>query len=324
RQFRRARYCWTRFSPASRWCHRYPCSHRCPWDPWDRAPAGSSRIALPNRSVRECLAAQRCSRRATSPNSETKCRCSFCRARIFHKESAPSGMAVVLWRRADCKSRCAASRHRASGSSLLFSQTAWKDPAALSFAPAHLPRPEELPLPRTGSLFSESFQGPSSSNSLPDSRRQRIVARISHHSIRLYQAAKEVRRLEQRSGVNHRGGWLWRALLGGLIISVVLRFKVALSRYERSLFPNFGQLFEPLPPSSPLFPFARDPQEAFLSVVLENRSEKAITAWPYQRPTLSFGPRICQRLFAAREPENRWSRHGRGGSSSPREPPCAT
>jgi hypothetical protein len=57
---------------------------------------------------------------------------------------------------------------------------------------------------------------------------------------------------------------------------------VVLDRYEMEAFPAFAPLFEIPTASSPLRHFARDPEEASISVVLENRSGKAITAWRYQ------------------------------------------
>ena len=56
---------------------------------------------------------------------------------------------------------------------------------------------------------------------------------------------------------------------------------VVLHRYEKSLFPEFATLFETPPPSFPLRHFARDPQEASLALILENRSENPITAWRF-------------------------------------------
>jgi hypothetical protein len=57
---------------------------------------------------------------------------------------------------------------------------------------------------------------------------------------------------------------------------------VVLNRYEKALFPEFAPLFETPVASSPLRHFARDPQEASVAVILENRSEKPITAWRFQ------------------------------------------
>ena len=65
---------------------------------------------------------------------------------------------------------------------------------------------------------------------------------------------------------------------------------VILNRYEKSLFPDFDQLFES--PSSPMRHLARDPEEASVAIVFENRSEKPITAWRYQwQGTDVFGHR---------------------------------
>lgn len=52
---------------------------------------------------------------------------------------------------------------------------------------------------------------------------------------------------------------------------------VVLTRYEEAAFPTFSQLFEPPSASSPLRHLARDREEAPSAIVLENRSEKAIT-----------------------------------------------
>jgi hypothetical protein len=60
---------------------------------------------------------------------------------------------------------------------------------------------------------------------------------------------------------------------------------VVLHRYDSATFPAFAPLFEAMAESSPLRHFARDPDEAMISIVLENRSEKAITAWRYQWAT---------------------------------------
>lgn len=57
---------------------------------------------------------------------------------------------------------------------------------------------------------------------------------------------------------------------------------VVINRYEKSLFPIFDELFENPSPSSPVFHITRDPQEAAVAVVLENRADKAITAWRFR------------------------------------------
>jgi hypothetical protein len=57
---------------------------------------------------------------------------------------------------------------------------------------------------------------------------------------------------------------------------------VILSAYDGGAFPKFACLFEPPPPSSALRLLARPPEEAPASVVLENRSAKAITALRYR------------------------------------------
>jgi hypothetical protein len=89
-------------------------------------------------------------------------------------------------------------------------------------------------------------------------------------------------------------------LVVGLIIPIMLHFNilpspspaVVISRYEKGAFPQFDPLFEDSSVSSPLHHLARDPQEASASVVLENRSEKPITAWRYRWQTLDvFGKR---------------------------------
>jgi hypothetical protein len=54
--------------------------------------------------------------------------------------------------------------------------------------------------------------------------------------------------------------------------------QVVVSPYDEALFPRFKQIFEPQPEDSPLRYFARDRGEIPVTVVLENRSEKAITA----------------------------------------------
>lgn len=85
------------------------------------------------------------------------------------------------------------------------------------------------------------------------------------------------------------------ALIVGLIIPVMLQLnilpspspEVVVSRYEKGAFPRFEPLFETPSVSSPLHHLARDPQEASISVVLENRSEKPITAWRYRWETLN-------------------------------------
>ncbi len=55
-----------------------------------------------------------------------------------------------------------------------------------------------------------------------------------------------------------------------------------LARYEAAAYPKFSQLFRVPSESSPLRHLARDPEEAKTAVVLENRSEKAITALRYR------------------------------------------
>ena len=84
------------------------------------------------------------------------------------------------------------------------------------------------------------------------------------------------------------------ALFLGLIIPAMLQLNilpspspaVVIRRYEKGAFPRFEPLFETPSVSSPLHHLAREPQEASASVVLENRSEKPITAWRYRWQTL--------------------------------------
>ena len=56
---------------------------------------------------------------------------------------------------------------------------------------------------------------------------------------------------------------------------------VALRRYEKCLCPVFDQLFETPSPSSPVRHLARDRQEASFALILENQSEKPISAWSF-------------------------------------------
>ena len=57
---------------------------------------------------------------------------------------------------------------------------------------------------------------------------------------------------------------------------------VVITPFDEALCPEFKQIFEPQPESSPLRYFARDPAEIPLTLVLENRSEKAITGLSYR------------------------------------------
>jgi hypothetical protein len=57
---------------------------------------------------------------------------------------------------------------------------------------------------------------------------------------------------------------------------------VVLHHYDAAAFPVFAALFETIADSSPLRHLAHDPQDASISIVVENRSDKAITAWRYQ------------------------------------------
>jgi hypothetical protein len=74
------------------------------------------------------------------------------------------------------------------------------------------------------------------------------------------------------------------ALLVELIITIVLRLNISpsptpaviLNRYEKSLLPDFDQLFETPSPASLMCHLAREPEEASVAIVFENRSEKPI------------------------------------------------
>jgi len=57
---------------------------------------------------------------------------------------------------------------------------------------------------------------------------------------------------------------------------------VVVAQYDELAFSKFRPLFEDPPESSPWHQLALDPKEAPLAVVLENRSEKAITALRYR------------------------------------------
>jgi len=57
---------------------------------------------------------------------------------------------------------------------------------------------------------------------------------------------------------------------------------VVVTPFDGALFPKFKLVFEPQPDGSPLHHFARDPAELPLTIVLENRSEKAITGLSYR------------------------------------------
>jgi hypothetical protein len=57
---------------------------------------------------------------------------------------------------------------------------------------------------------------------------------------------------------------------------------ILINRFDKSLLPAFGKLFDIPSPSSPLFHLARPPQDAAVAVVLENRADKAITAWRFR------------------------------------------
>jgi hypothetical protein len=57
---------------------------------------------------------------------------------------------------------------------------------------------------------------------------------------------------------------------------------VAVTLFDEALHPEFKPIFAPQPESSSLRYFARDPAEIPLTLVLENRSKKAITALSYR------------------------------------------
>jgi hypothetical protein len=57
---------------------------------------------------------------------------------------------------------------------------------------------------------------------------------------------------------------------------------IVLHHYEKDLFPVFNHLFAVPSPSPPLQHFARDPQEALVAVILENQSDKPVTAWRFR------------------------------------------
>jgi hypothetical protein len=58
--------------------------------------------------------------------------------------------------------------------------------------------------------------------------------------------------------------------------------QVAITLFDEVLFPRFKPIFLPQPEDSPLRYFVRDPAEIPLTLVLENRSEKAITGLRYR------------------------------------------
>lgn len=71
---------------------------------------------------------------------------------------------------------------------------------------------------------------------------------------------------------------------------------VRLTPYDAAAFPRFRQVFD-ANESSPLFHLARDPEEASVAVVLENRSARAITALGYRWVAINQSgrsqPRTC-------------------------------
>ena len=67
---------------------------------------------------------------------------------------------------------------------------------------------------------------------------------------------------------------------------------VIINLYDQTLFPEFKQVFERQPESSRLLYFARDPAEIPLTVVLENRSDKAITGLRYRWRKLDASGRV--------------------------------
>lgn len=58
--------------------------------------------------------------------------------------------------------------------------------------------------------------------------------------------------------------------------------EISVTRYDERAFPKFRPLFENPPESSPLHHLALNPKEAPFAVVLENQSDKAITALRYR------------------------------------------
>lgn len=62
--------------------------------------------------------------------------------------------------------------------------------------------------------------------------------------------------------------------------------EIFLTRYEEAAFPKFGELFKADSSSSPLRLLALDPEEASAAIVLENRSERAVTALRYRWGTI--------------------------------------
>jgi hypothetical protein len=93
---------------------------------------------------------------------------------------------------------------------------------------------------------------------------------------------------------------------GELIIAIAMYVNISpsphpaviLSRYETSLFPQFEQLFETPSTSSPMIYLARDPEEASVAIVFENRSEKPITAWRYQWQITDTSGRSRPHIFS--------------------------
>jgi hypothetical protein len=57
---------------------------------------------------------------------------------------------------------------------------------------------------------------------------------------------------------------------------------IVIHRYEKVLFPVFNQLFATPSSASPVRHLARNPEEALAAVILENHSEKPITAWRFR------------------------------------------
>ncbi len=64
---------------------------------------------------------------------------------------------------------------------------------------------------------------------------------------------------------------------------------VVLTQYDGTLFPKFKPIFNKQDETSPLRHLAVDPEEAAIALVIENRSEKAITAlrWRWQKSDAS-------------------------------------
>lgn len=75
--------------------------------------------------------------------------------------------------------------------------------------------------------------------------------------------------------------------------------QVAITPFDEALHPGFKKIFEPQPEDSPLRHFARDPAEISLSLVLENRSEKAITGLSYRWRKLDGSGKIHNHIASS-------------------------